>query len=173
MRRRWLTWLLGLATIVVLAVGAFWDHTRPGDAAAKTLRKRYHRQVVNVLDVGPSGSLIVPGPGGQPTPTRLVGIDVDASGVEALRSWTRPEHVWLELPPKRPRGDDGRPRVYAWLWTGSDGTVGPSRPAATSLNERLLMQGLAVANDTAHPESRRYTLLQAQAEHARRGRWSQ
>lgn len=132
--------------------------------------------VVRVID-GDTFDLAIPDGEHRTTRVRLWGVDTPERAREDLGRPAEPfadaatdftadliggGSVTLRLEPHRTRGSYGRLLVHAEL-QGDDGST---------LNERLLLAGLARADDRwSHRWIERYALLELQAQRERRGIW--
>jgi micrococcal nuclease len=170
--RRWGT-LLGVVLLVMLTLADRngWLLDDGGDWRV------FHQQTVRVVHVIDGDTvevqpLTLPGP---PTRVRLWGIDTpeiakpDAAtpdepyareATDLTRRLAQDQPVTLTLEPQRVRDRFGRLLAYVTL------------PDGTALNEQLLREGLATADDRwPHTHQTRYGLLQEQARKQRLGLW--
>ena len=179
-RRSRLITLLAVVALVALAVldrsgGLLYDGSDG---------QRYDGQSFRVVRVVAGDTLIVDAPdptatsgrgrGTSTTRVRLWGVDAPElardgrpaqpfAEAAAERSRGLAEHatVTLRLQPNRTRGGYGRLLAFVTL------------PSGESLNERLLLEGLAFADDRwPHDMLDRYDRLAEQARHDRRGVWA-
>ena len=171
-------WYITLALVAAVALLVLIDR---GDVLDLDLGlgggdlARYDDQsfrVARVVD-GDTLDLAVPDGDSPTTRVRLWGIDTpevaragqrgeaySARATELARDVAQGQMVSLDLEPHRLRGRYGRLLAYVEL---PDGSV---------LNERLLLEGLATADDRwPHRHLERYRLLELQAKRQRRGLW--
>ncbi|MEM9419031.1 MAG: thermonuclease family protein [Planctomycetota bacterium] len=164
--------------MAVLSLGALFIADRWGilvyGGAEATRYDGRSFEVIAVID-GDTLDLDIPDGSSATTRLRLWGINTPERsrqghpaqpGAEAATDRTRElalgQRVTLRLEPHRLRGQYGRLLVYVIL---PDGTI---------LNESLLSEGLARADDRwPHREVDRYAQLQDQAQREGRGLWSE
>lgn len=173
-RRRWVRWgmiagVVSCLTLLSLADHRGWLLYQGGELG------RYDDRVFEVLRVIDGDTLdIIAVDGDQRyTRIRLWGVDTPEIGYEdrepepfsgeataLTRQLVEGRMVTLDLEPHRVRGVFGRLLAYVRL---EDGTV---------LNERLLLEGLATADDRwPHRAMERYELLEQEARKNRIGVW--
>lgn len=163
--------MLAVLLLVALFLADRWGVLVYGGAEATRYDGRSF-DVVAVID-GDTLDLDVPDGSSATTRVRLWGINTPErgrqgrpaeTGAEAATERTQElalgQRVTLRLEPHRLRGQYGRLLAYVVL---ADGTI---------LNERLLSEGLARADDRwPHREVDRYAQLQRQAQREGRGLW--
>lgn len=177
LRRQWRwRWGGGLAAILLLVGASAADHFGWFWTVQDDWR-RYHNGLFTVQAVSDLDAVqLVPtsGRGGSlPLVVRLAGIrpkdDLSADAlatheslvISAVGTWCQGQVVRLDLAARQSRDDAGNLVAFVRL------------PDGSLLNERLLADGLVVADSTfRHRRQKRFELLQMQAQHDQVGLWA-
>lgn len=177
LRRRRPLWLAAVATAVLMSL--IWaDHHNLLLYRRDPMLARYDGRVFTVVRVLDGQTFEIDSPVGGSAVTRVTmcGIETryrghrdagDPAGpftqmaTALVRRFAEGKAVRLELVPRYPDGDFGVLRAYVEL------------PDGTMLNEQLLVEGLARADDRwVHLHQERFDLLQKQAAMDKLGVWS-